>query len=698
MSTSASLPNSTRTLTFALVGNPNCGKTTLFNALTGMRQKVGNYPGVTVEKKVGSFFSAHGEPMQLIDLPGAYSLSPRSPDETITRDVLLGRMSETKRPDRVVCVVDASNLERNLFLVSQVIDLGLPVILALNMVDVARSRGMAVDPQALSRELGMPVIACQANEKIGVIELRQAMSRAEIPVPPRRWSLPSGVAEPVDQLAQCLARHRKIDSNPAFTEALMYMTGELSWNDAGLPPECRTVIETCRHHLKQSALDPQEAVVAARYEHIQKLCERVVRSSGDAESDLTDRLDAVFTHRIWGWLVFLGMMGLMFFSIFTLAAYPMDWIESGFSKTADGIRQAMPAGDLRDLLTDGVLAGVGGVLVFLPQIVILFFFIGLLEDTGYMARAAFIMDRVMSRVGLHGKSFIPLLSSYACAIPGIMATRTIENPKDRLVTILVAPLMSCSARLPVYTVMIATLLPVENLTALKRAAIMLALYAFGTGAAFVFAWLFKSTIMRGETPMLIMELPPYRRPALRSIVMQMIGRSTLFVKRAGTVILGLSILLWFLAAYPKTDAGAQSTQLAQSYAGRMGHLLEPLIEPLGFDWKIGIGLVGSFAAREVFVSTMSIVYNVAEADDVTVPLSDAMRQAKWPDGTTVYTTATCISLLVFYVLAMQCISTIAVVKRETNSWRWPLFQLAYMTGSAYVLSFTVFQTARLFGL
>lgn len=697
MSSLASTSPSTRTLTFALVGNPNCGKTTLFNALTGMRQKVGNYPGVTVEKKVGSFFSQHGEAMQLVDLPGAYSLSPRSPDEAITRDVLAGRMANMRPPERVLCVVDASNLERNLFLVSQVIDLGLPVVVALNMVDLARARGLEVNAGALSRELGVPVVPCQANEKLGLIELRQAMSRAELPVPVRRWQLPSLLAPAVDELVGCLKRHREIEANRAFPEALMYLTGETSWNDAGLPAECQQTVERAHQTFKQSGFDGQEAVISARYQYIQNVCEKVVRPSGEVSSDISDRLDAVFTHRIWGWTVFIALMGLMFFSIFSLATYPMDWIESGFAALGSAIQRWMPAGDLRDLLTDGVLAGVGGVLVFLPQILILFFFIGLLEDTGYMARAAFIMDRVMSRVGLHGKSFIPMLSSYACAIPGIMATRTIENPKDRLVTILVAPLMSCSARLPVYTLMIATLLPSENLPALKRAGIMLALYGVGTGAAFFFAWIFKNTIMRGETPVLIMELPPYRRPSLASIIMHMIGRSKLFVKRAGTVILGLSILLWFLAAYPKAAAGSSASQLAQSYAGRMGHLLEPVIKPLGFDWKIGIGLVGSFAAREVFVSTMSIVYNVAEADDVTVPLSTAMLKEKWPDGRPIFTTAGCMSLLVFYVLAMQCISTIAVVKRETNSWRWPLFQLGYMTGSAYLASLIVFQTARLFG-
>lgn len=696
MTSPASIPSQTRTTSFALVGNPNCGKTTLFNALTGMRQKVGNYPGVTVEKKLGELYSLHGEPIQLIDLPGAYSLSPRSPDEAITRDVLMGRLANTPAPDGVICVVDASNLERNLFLVTQVIDLGLPTIVVLNMIDLAQEKGIRVNRELLERELGVVVVTCQANEKIGLPELRRVMSRRGLPGARRRWKLPEVMQRAVEELSACLAKHRSMTPDHVFVEAMMYLTGENSWNESGLPQECRRVAQQWHENFKAQGLDCQEAVISARYQFIQEICDRAIRSEGRFEATLTDRLDAVLTHRIWGWVAFLTLMGVMFFSIFTLATYPMDWIEAGFNSLADAIRRWMGPGDLRDLITDGALAGVGGVLVFLPQILILFFFIGLLEDTGYMARAAFIMDRVMSRVGLHGKSFIPLLSSYACAIPGIMATRTIENPKDRLVTILVAPFMSCSARLPVYALMIATLMPSQQVSALQKAGIMMALYGLGTGTAFFFAWVFKKTIMRGETPVLILELPPYRRPSLISVAVQMVNRSKLFVKRAGTVILGLSILLWFLAAYPKSEAADESGQLAQSYAGRLGQMIEPLIKPLGFDWKIGIGLIGSFAAREVFVSTMSIVYNVEESDDVTAPLSETMLEERWPDGSPVFTTGTCLSLLVFYVLAMQCISTIAVVRRETNSWRWPLFQLVYMTGVAYLASLIVFQTSRFF--
>ncbi|MBM3835878.1 MAG: ferrous iron transport protein B [Verrucomicrobia bacterium] len=694
---SATAPAPAQVTTFALVGNPNSGKTTLFNALTGMRQKVGNYPGVTVEKKVGEMFSLYGEPIQLIDLPGAYSLSPRSPDEAITRDVLLGRLADTPQPDQVVCVVDASNLERNLFLITQVLDLGLPTILALNMTDLAEAKRIKIDVEALSRELGIPVVPCQANRKAGIAELRRAMGRQHPESPARKWRVPSKLEPALAKLSACLSKEGNVDSTRVFPEAIMFLTGEKSWNEAALPAACQHLVQELHQSFKQQGIDCHEEIVGARYRYIQEVCERVAHVQDENGPDVSDRLDAIFTHPVWGWLVFLGLMGSMFFSIFTLATYPMDWIDQGFTAASNAIKSSMPAGDLRDLITDGALAGVGGVLIFLPQILILFFFIGLLEDTGYMSRAAFIMDRVMSRAGLHGKSFIPLLSSYACAIPGIMATRTIENPKDRLVTILVAPFMSCSARLPVYTLMIATLLPTEEVSVFQKAGIMMALYVFGTATAFLFAWLFKKTLMRGETPVLIMELPPYRRPCLSSVLMQMLSRSKLFVKRAGTVILGLSILLWFLAAYPKASADNESSQLSQSFAGQMGHAIEPIIKPLGFDWKIGIGLIGSFAAREVFVSTMSIVYNVGASDEDTAPLRDTMLKERWPDGSSVFTPLVCVSLMVFYVLAMQCISTIAVVRRETNSWRWPLFQLAYMTGMAYIASLIVYQGGKLLG-
>jgi ferrous iron transport protein B len=681
----------------AIAGNPNCGKSTIFNALTGLRQKVGNYPGVTVERREGTFFGSHGEPMTLLDLPGSYSLQVRSPDEAVARDVLLGRLPGEPRPDLLICVVDASNLERNLYLVAQLLELNLPVVLALNMVDMAEQAGMRIDVVALSEALGVPVIAMVASKGVGLVELKQAVSRSPLPIPTRRAPMPNVIEEE----AATLAARLPVPKDIAYAEALLLLT----LHDkalAELAPNQREIVEAthaAQRQLRVEGLDPISAPIEARYTWIQHICTAAV-SQPDADHGLSfsDRLDLILTHRVWGWLAFVAAMALVFVCIFTIANYPMDWIKDACAWLANWTGAHLPEGDFRSLVTDGVIAGVSGVVVFLPQILILYFFLGLLEDSGYMARAAFIMDRLMSRVGLHGKSFIPLLSSFACAIPGIMAARTVENRKDRLVTILVAPLMSCSARLPVYGIMIAVLMPVAG--AWAKAGIMLCMYALGIVMAFLMAWLFKSTLFRSETPMLLLELPPYRMPALGTIALRMWERAGLFLRRAGTVILCLSILLWGLMNYPKLpEANAsKSAQLTHSVAGQMGHAMEPVIAPLGFDWKIGIGLIGSFAAREVFVSTMSIVYNVENGDEEnTEPLLEAMRAEKRDDGRPVFTPLVCIGLMVFFVLAMQCLSTLAVVRRETNSWRWPLFQLAYMSALAWVVTFLVYQGGRLLG-
>lgn len=696
---------------YAVVGNPNSGKTTLFNALTGLRQKVANYPGVTVEKKLGQFIGQHGEKIELLDLPGSYSIGGNAPDERITRDVLLDVRQDTPRPDRILCVIDASHLERNLYFVTQVLEIGIPTVLALNMIDIARAQGAPVDPAELSETLGVPVIPVQATRPETLLPLRLALSRAELPVSSWSPSLPSFWTKAADHIASCwpgaAARDARLPRDPlARTKAGLLLaatesaTPELA-RELGAGHALSAAIGQ-RNLLDRDHPDWREAIVAARYGAVGELCHGALQGRSAASDRLTQRLDDFFTHRIWGWAAFFGMMTLLFVSIFTIAAYPMDWIEAGFGWISALVQGALPAGDLRDLLTDGVIAGVGGVMVFLPQILILFFFIGLLEDTGYMARAAFLMDRVMNRVGLHGKSFIPLLSSYACAIPGIMATRTIENPKDRLVTILVAPLMSCSARLPVYSLMIAALLPSESVW--KKGGIMMGLYLLGTTAALLFAWVFKRTILRGESPVFLMELPSYRIPSLRHIAVQMFQRAGLFLKRAGTVILAISIILWFLVTFPKPPAQvgvpgpSKTEQLQHSFAGGIGHVLEPVIAPLGMDWKIGIGLVAAQAAREVFVGTMSIIYNVEEGENQEDgALAKTLRNQKRPDGSNVFSPLTCLSILVFFVLSMQCVSTLAVVRRETNSLRWPLFQFCYMTGTAWITAFLVYQGGKLLG-
>ncbi len=681
----------------AIAGNPNCGKSTIFNALTGLRQKVGNYPGVTVERKEGTFFGSHGEQMTLLDLPGSYSLQVRSPDEAVSRDVLLGRLPSEPRPDVVICVVDASNLERNLYLVAQTLELKLPVVVALNMVDMAEEAGILIDVSALSAALDVPVIPMVASKGKGFVELKQAVSRSPLPAPTKTAPMPPIIGTEAAKIAALLP----VAPEVAEAEALLLLTLHDRALDE-LAEHQRPVVDAVhagQARLREIGLDPISSPVEARYAWIQDVCEAAVSKPGGNHHTLSfsDRLDMILTHRVWGWLVFLGAMAMMFFFIFTVAQWPMDWLDKGCTLFGKWLGDHMADGNFRSLVTDGVIKGAGRVVVFLPQILILYFFLGILEDTGYMARAAFIMDRLMSKVGLHGKSFIPLLSSFACAIPGIMAARTVENRKDRLVTILVAPLMSCSARLPVYGLMIAVLTPVAS--AWTKSGIMLSMYMLGLVAAFLMAWLFKRTLLKSETPMLLLELPPYRAPSLKTIAIRMWERAGIFLRRAGTVILALSVLLWALAKFPEPSnhEATKAEALSGSIAGRMGHTLEPLIKPLGFDWKIGIGLIGSFAAREVFVSTMSTVYNVESDEDNTEPLRDIMRSETRDDGSPVFTPLVCVALMVFYVLAMQCISTVAIVRRETNSWRWPLFQVVYMTALAWIGSFIVFQGGKLLG-
>ncbi len=687
---------------YALVGNPNCGKSTLFNALTGLKQKVGNYPGVTVERKTGTAFSQHGQAMTVIDLPGTYSLAARSPDEAVTRDVLLGRRPDTPTPDRVICIVDASNLERNLYLVHQILDLGRPAILVVNMMDLAEAAGLQIRTARLEHELGIPVIPCEAAHGKGIIELKVAMSRSDLPLPRHRWVVPAPIAPAVSELQASLQDNDRKPPLIARAEALLLLTDQDPLRVAGSQPlsaPTHTILDSWKERWQREGTDWSATLVGARYDAIAELTSGIVqRGSTVLKTSTSDRIDAVVTHPIWGWAVLGGILTLLFLSIFTLAEYPMGFIEEQVAGLGDAVKAVMPEGDLRDLLTDGAIAGVGGVIVFLPQILILFFFIGLLESTGYMSRAAFIMDRLMSKVGLNGKSFIPLLSSYACAIPGIMSARTIEDHKDRLVTILVAPFMSCSARLPVYLLLIAALFPNQDVPIVSKVGLMLLMYLLGTVGAFGFAWLFKRTLLKGAPPLMIMELPPYRLPRLKDVVWQMLERAGLFLKRAGTIILAISIVLWALTAYPKAgDDATPAEQIAQSFAGQAGHALEPAIRPLGFDWQIGIGLVSSLAAREVFVSAMSVIFNVEEDEENTTPLRDALVAATWPDGRPLFTPLVCLTLMIFYVFAMQCISTLAVVRRETNSWRWPLFQLVYMTGFAWVVCFIVYQGGRALG-
>lgn len=710
-----------------LTGNPNCGKTTLFNALTGLRAKVGNYAGVTVERKEGRLLGGRAEcPITILDLPGTYSLSPQSLDEQIARDVLFNRLVDVGHPDVVVVVVDASNLERNLYYATQVIELGYPTILAVNMLDVAKSHGMEIDLERLAVELGVAVVPLVASENQGIRELRERVidlvSQPDGAVQPGWFcELPPFFTHELERLAIDLRDLVPVRAVHPRSEALLLLGDErvLAASNAHYSPLMRDRVLKSRQRLELAGIAWNTITIEGRYSRIAGICARIARNAREYQPTFSDRLDRVLTHPAWGLAVFIAVMALMFQSIFTFAHWPMEMLDVAVTWFGGQVGRIIPPGDLHSLVVEGALAGAGAVVVFLPQICLLFLFIGLLEDTGYMARAAFIMDRIMSKVGLHGKSFIPMLSSFACAIPGLMATRTIENPKDRLATILVSPLMSCSARLPIYTLLIATCIPNTRVLGVFKlpGLVMLSMYFLGIVMALVMAWLFKHTLLKGEPPLLIMELPPYKRPALRLVLRHVWERAQLFLKKAGTVILGINILLWFLATYPRDAARerhyeqqraavistqydhagqreaavatlereASAERLQHSFAGMMGRAIEPVIAPLGFDWKMGIGLVASFAAREVFVSTMSTVYAVAgDAGDATESLAQSLRAQLRPDGTPVYTTLTCVTLMVFYVFALQCVSTIAVVRRETNSWRWPLFQWFYMGVLAWV--------------
>lgn len=644
----ASAIEAARPLTIAIAGNPNAGKTSLFNSLTGLRQKVANYPGVTVESKIGQWSLQPGlPPARLIDLPGLYSLDATSLDEEIARDILLGRAS-IEQADAIIVVVDATNLVRNLYLATQLIDTQQPVVIALTMYDLAERSHVRIDVKKLSEALGVPVVPVVAKKRRGLDELGRTAMKVALRLPGTERESREWKSEPQERQSNLIKRY-------AFIERVV-----------------------------SDAVEPAD----------------------EAKHNLSERIDRVVTHRFLGPLVLLVVMLLVFQAIFSWASLPMTLIDNVFSALGNFVRATLPAGVFTDLLADGIIAGVGGVLAFLPQILLLFLFISLLEDSGYMARAAFLMDRLMRAVGLHGRAFVPLLSSFACAVPGIMATRTIENPKDRIATIMIAPFMSCSARLPVYTLIIAAFFSGQKILGVISlgAVIILTMYLLGIAVAIVVAWILKHTILNAPPPPFVMELPPYRLPDVGNVAHALFTRCSIFLKRAGTVILAISILLWALVAFPRSGSNpsqapseAAAAQIQNSFAGRAGRVIEPLIKPLGFDWKIGIGLISSFAARETIISTLSIVYNVGDDSDSKSSLVDALRSAKRADGSPVWTPLTGLSLMIFFLLACQCMSTVAIVRRETNSWRWPIFMVSYMLVLAYVASLVTFQGGRLLG-
>jgi len=700
----------------ALIGNPNTGKTLIFNRLTGLRQKVGNYPGVTVERKTGTMAAAPGESILLHDLPGLYSLNPISIDEKIALDVLVGENEEDDDIRLIVVVADAANLSRNLYLVTQVIDLDIPVIVALNMMDGAEAAGVHIDAEALSARLSVPVIPVIATKKIGIDRLRdKIVSTLNSPALSEGKSilqLDEAEDTAIAPVAAWLKEYTDLSTRARSAEALRIVSSDLvtdTWREIDRPAECidqlKAAVRDARANLDNHQIPWRMLEATLRYQHIDDICAGTVQEAHPLKHSISVHLDRVLTHRIAGPLVVFILFALIFQTIFSWAEMPMDMIESSISDLGASIATTMPEGMLRSLIVDGILAGVGAVLVFLPQILFLFFFLALLEDTGYMARVAFLMDRLMNSLGLSGRSVIPLLSSFACAIPGVMATRTISNASDRLITIMIAPLMSCSARLPVYILMIGAFIPdtpVLGIFSLPGVT-LLSMYLMGIIIAIGAALVFKKLMSQSSEPSsFIMELPPYRRPSLRWVMMQMYERAKVFITDAGQIILAISIVLWFLASYPQPedyDTLTPRDRISQSYAGRLGHAIEPAIEPLGFDWKLGIGLITSFAAREVLVSTLATIYNVEEADETSVDLRTALQNETDPEtGERVYTALVAVSLMVFFVLACQCMATVAIVKRETNSWRWPIVMFAYMTGLAYVGSLVVYQTGLFLGL
>lgn len=696
----------------ALIGNPNSGKSSVFNALTGMRQKVANYPGVTVEKKTGSIRGNNGHTIRLHDLPGMYSLVPKSLDDKIASDIITGRSQGLENLRLNLIVVDAGNLNRSLFLVTQVIELGVPTLLVLNMMDEALAKGLKIRINSLSKALGIPVVPVIANRGRGIPKLRRKIiemisSDPKAIVPPAGLALEGDIKEAAAPICSWLQKNTPVRAPASCSEALRVLSSDKAlaqWSQ-GNQGQLSEIVSQSRRQLNSKNIEWQMLETKRRYQWIDEVCQKAVREAEKEKPSTSEKADRILTHRIAGPLIFVFIFAVIFESIFSWAEIPMTAVENSVNWLGNMVENLLPGGVLADLIVNGAIAGVGAILVFLPQIMFLFFFLSLLEDSGYMARVAFMLDRVMRPLGLSGRSVIPMLSSFACAIPGIMATRTIQNWHERLVTIMIAPLMTCSARLPVYTLMIAAFIP--NITILGIFSLagltLLSMYLLGILAAMGAGIVMTRFLGTGKKKTsFVMELPAYRRPSLKWTSLKMIERARIFVTEAGKIILAISIVLWFLASYPKADPSvglAPGEAIKQSYAGQLGHFIEPAIAPLGFDWKMGIGVITSFAAREVLVSTMATIYNVEGADENSASLRETLRNERDPEtGEPVYTPLVAISMMVFFAFACQCMSTVAIVRRETNSWRWPITMVAYMSVLAYLGSLLVFQGGKLLGL
>jgi len=693
----------------ALVGNPNTGKSTLFNVLTGLNQKIGNFPGVTVDKKVGYSTLPDGRVAEVIDLPGTYSIYPKSQDESIVFSVLADRANALS-PDLVVVILDASNLKRNLLLYSQVADLKIPVIVALNMMDLAKKADINIDVDLFAKKLGVPVVPISARKVDGIDKLKTAISFAN-KIALQEDSI--DVLSIAPQLVESIGRELNID-NPYLALQLAHQHETLKF----LSPAENERIEVLEKEFSFNSQKAQGAETIARYAFINDLLYDTVKKPINAESEThSNKIDKILTHKVFGFIIFFAILMFMFQAIFTWSALPMALIADAFVWIQNSLHSILPAGPLTSLLVDGVIAGLSGVMVFIPQIAILFAFISILEDTGYMSRVTFMMDKLMRKVGLNGKSVVPLIGGFACAVPSIMSTRNIENWKDRMITILVTPLVTCSARLPVYTLLIALVVPNRNVWWLfnLQGLALTGMYVFSLVSAVIVAWVFKFILKGKERGYFIMELPVYRWPRWSNVLYSMYERSKAFVFQAGKVIIAVSVILWVMASYGPGDRFAKidkqysqaqytrhmsadslsrtvsSAKLENSYAGVLGHVIEPVIRPLGFDWKIGIALITSFAAREVFVGTMATIYSVNGSAEKMQSVYEKMHQARNPKtGQPVFTLAVAFSLMMFYAFAMQCASTVAVVYRETKNWRWPAIQFAYMTVLAYAASFIAY--------
>jgi ferrous iron transport protein B len=701
----------TKQINIALVGNPNSGKSSLFNYLTGLNQHVGNFPGVTVDKKTGQSQIAPGLSATIIDLPGSYSLYPKRSDEWVAYKVLLNQ-DESIKPDMVLLVADASNLKRNLLFCSQIIDLNIPVVVAFTMMDLAKRKGTQIDIPGLERELGVPIVPVNPRKNKGIEQLKKVIEQSAenlYHLPVRDFIDNNALAG--DAVEQVKKHYPGISS---YT-AIHYL---INHENFLLGEGMQEAIEEIEIKNKFNPTKTQAEEIMQRYGRIKHIMQQtVVEADPLQKAMLNERLDDVLLHRRWGYIILLTVLFLLFQSVFWVAKYPMDGIEWVFGQLGGWLGNTLPVTWWSDLLINGVVAGLSGIIVFIPQIMILFGLVTILEDTGYMARISFLTDKLMRKVGLNGKSVMPMISGFACAVPAIMSARNIENRKERLLTIMITPLMSCSARLPVYTILIALVIPSKIYFGFLslQGLVMMGLYLLGTVMALIVAWAMKWFIKSAERSFFILELPTYRAPRWSNALTTMIEKAKIFVFDAGKVIMVISLLLWGLSTYgpkqkmagvtakyeqliknnPQQEAELnkqRKTELLQSsFAGTLGKAIEPAIRPLGYDWKIGIALITSFAAREVFVGTMATLYSVGDnADENSSTLRQKMAAATRPDGTKVYDLATGLSLLIFYVLAMQCMSTLAVVKRETRSWKWPAIQLLYMTGLAYLMSWIVY--------